>query len=253
MLALERRNQILEKLQEEKKVVVSELSQHYGVSEETIRRDLEKMHKEGLCIKSYGGAIINENNNTDMPFNIRSKSNVIGKQRIAELIASLVNDGEHIMLDASSTAVFVSKALKSKERLTVVTNSIEILIQLSDVSDWNIISSGGQIKEGYLALVGPRSIETIQSYNVEKAIISCKAFDLEKGFSDSNEDFARAKQAMLRGAKECILAVDSTKLNRFAFAKVGNLKDIDVIVTDKKPDAETLERFQAENIKCLYP
>ncbi len=253
MLALERRNQILEKLQEEKKVVVSELSQHYGVSEETIRRDLEKMHKEGLCIKSYGGAIINENNNTDMPFNIRSKSNVIGKQRIAELIASLVNDGEHIMLDASSTAVFVSKALKSKERLTVVTNSIEILIQLSDVSDWNIISSGGQIKEGYLALVGPRSIETIQSYNVEKAIISCKAFDLEKGFSDSNEDFARAKQAMLRGAKECILAVDSTKLKRFAFAKVGDLRDIDVIVTDKKPESETLERFQAENIKCLYP
>src|SRR5699024_7546548 len=157
MLALERRNLILEKLQTEKRVVVSELSQLYDVSEETIRRDLEKLEKDGLATKSYGGAVINENINIDMPFNVRKNRNVVGKQKIAEIVASMVQDGEHIFLDASTTAVFVAKAIKSRERMTVITNSIEIIIELSDVSDWNIISTGGSLKEGYLALVGPKT------------------------------------------------------------------------------------------------
>ena len=81
MLALERRNLILEKLQNEKRVVVSELSQLYGVSEETIRRDLDKLEKEGLAIKSYGGAVINEDVSIDLPFNVRKNQNVVGKQK----------------------------------------------------------------------------------------------------------------------------------------------------------------------------
>ena len=130
MLALERRNLILEKLQAEKKVVVSELSQLYEVSEETIRRDLDKLEKEGLAIKSYGGAVINEDVSIDLPFNIRKNQNVSGKQKMAEIAASLVQEGDHIFLDASTTAVFVAKALKEKERLTVITNSMEILLEL---------------------------------------------------------------------------------------------------------------------------
>ncbi len=82
MIAIERRNGILEKLQEDKKVVVGELSQLYKVSEETIRRDLERLEKEGLCTKSYGGAVLNENNNVEMPFNVRKKSNATGKFKL---------------------------------------------------------------------------------------------------------------------------------------------------------------------------
>ena len=95
MIAIERRNGILEKLQEDKKVVVGELSQLYKVSEETIRRDLERLEKEGLCTKSYGGAVFNENNNVEMPFNVRKKSNATGKQKIAELIADNVEARTH--------------------------------------------------------------------------------------------------------------------------------------------------------------
>ena len=135
MLALERRNIILEKLQEEKRVVVGELSAFFKVSEETIRRDLDKLEKEGIATKSYGGAVLNESNSIDMPFNVRKKENVVGKQKIAELIAAQIHDGDHIILDASTTAVFIAKALKEKSNLTVITNSIEIIIELSDVSD----------------------------------------------------------------------------------------------------------------------
>lgn len=86
MLALERRNQILEKLQAEKRVVVSDLSQLYNVSEETIRRDLDKLEKEGLAIKSYGGAVINEDISIDLPFNVRKNQNVSGSRKWQKLL-----------------------------------------------------------------------------------------------------------------------------------------------------------------------
>lgn len=253
MLAVERRNLILEKLQKDKRVIVSEISQLYNVSEETIRRDLDKLDKDGLAIKSYGGAVINENTNIDLPFNVRKTHNVSGKQRIAELVASLIHDGDHIMLDASTTAVFISKAIKEKQHLTVITNSLEIVIELSDVSDWNVISSGGQIKEGYLALVGPRAINSLEVFNVETTVISCKGFDQVKGFTDSNDQFAQAKQVMLKAAKQCVLAVDSSKFDTIAFSKVGDLHDVDVIVTDKKPSRKWMEFMEKMGVDCLYP
>lgn len=253
MLALERRNLILEKLQEEKRVVVGELSQLYGVSEETIRRDLDNLDKDGLAVKSYGGALINENTSIDMPFNVRKKRNVTGKQKIAELVAGLINDGEHIILDASTTAVFIAKAIKQKSNLTVITNSIEIIIELSDVSDWNIISSGGSLKEGYLALVGPHAIEGLSSYNVEKAILSCKGIDIEKGITDGNEQFSQAKQTMQRSAKQSIFAIDSSKFEEIAFSKICDVNQADIIVTDEKPDDRWLGFFEKVGVKCLYP
>ena len=253
MLALERRNLILEQLQEEKRVVVSELSQKFGVSEETIRRDLDKLDRDGLAVKSYGGAVINENTSIDMPFNVRKKRNVSGKQKMAEIIAGLIEDGDHITLDASTTAIFIAKAIKQKQRLTVLTNSIEVIIELSGVSEWNIISSGGKLKEGYLALVGTNTIEIFSSYNVEKAIVSGKGFDMEKGLTDSSDEFAKPKQMMLKSAKQKIIAVDRTKFDTVAFSKIADLKDIDIVVTDEKPSEGWSTLLRENGITCLYP
>ncbi len=248
MLALERRNLILEKLQEEKRVVVSELSQLYSVSEETIRRDLDKLEKEGLATKSYGGAVINEDVGIDLPFNVRKNQNVQGKQKMAEIAASMVNDGDHIFLDASTTAVFVAKALKEKERLTVVTNSMEILLELSDVSGWNIISTGGVMKEGYLAFLGARTEEVIRSYYVDKVIFSCKALNEDMGIMESKEAFGTTKKAMINSGKMRILVVDSTKFDQTAFSVAGQLRDIETIITDKKPSEKWLDHFNRHKI-----
>ena len=253
MLALERRNLILEKLQDEKRVVVSELSQRFAVSEETIRRDLEKLEKEGLATKSYGGAVLNENIGIDMPFNVRKKANVGGKQKIAELAASLINDGDHIILDASSTAVFIARALKEKANLTVITNSIEIIIELSDVSDWNIICSGGSLREGYLALVGPKTVEGFSRFNADKAFISCKGIDISKGITDGNELFSQAKQVMMQSARESILAVDSSKFDKVAFSRLCDVTAVKTIITDRRPDDRWMEYFKTYGIDCIYP
>lgn len=253
MLAIERRNEILEKLQKEKRVVVSELSRAYGVSEETIRRDLEKLENEGYVIKSYGGAVLNENVNIDMPFNVRKNTNVVGKQKIAEIVKDMVKDGERLMLDSSSTAVFIAKALKEEKRnLTIITNSIEIIIELFDRPDWHVLSTGGLAMEGSLALVGPQTDQMLRAYHVDKAIISCKGFDMENGITDSNELHAGNKKTMLERADCRILAVDSSKFGHTAFTTIGGLENISTIITDEEPEEQWLELFEKYQVECVW-
>lgn len=254
MLAIERRNEILEKLQTDRRVVVSELSQLYDVSEETIRRDLEKLVNDGYAIKSYGGAVINENVNIELPFNIRKNRNIVGKQHIADLVSKVVKDGDSLMLDASSTAVYIAKTLqeKGKKNLTIITNSIEIIIELFDVQDWTILSTGGASKEGSFALVGPQTDKMIRSYHVDKAIISCKGVDAAAGMTDSDELHANNKSTMLAAAKERILAIDSSKFDKIAFTEIGTLDDLTMVITDEKPEERWLQIFKDSGIKCIY-
>ena len=253
MLAIERRNAILEKLQAERRVVVSELSQIYKVSEETIRRDLEKLENDGFAIKSYGGAVINENANVDLPFNIRKKRNVISKQKIAEVISSRIKDGTSIMLDASSTAVYIAKALKERKNLTLITNSIEILIEMFYTPNVNVLSTGGAMREGSFALVGPQTDKMLNSYHVDMAIVSAKGFDLETGMTDTEELHANNKKTMLHAGREKVLAVDSSKFGKTAFTEIGTLEDISMVVTDAKPDEVWLQAFKEYGIECIYP
>ena len=253
MLAIERRNAILEKLQAERRVVVSELCILFDVSEETIRRDLEKLENEGYAIKSYGGAVLNENANLDLPFNIRKNKNVVGKQKIAELLSDIIHDGDYLFLDASSTAVAIAKAIKHKKDITIITNSLEIAIELLEVPDCKVISTGGEIVSTAFGLVGHVTDKTIRSYYVDKAIISSKGFDLEKGFTDSDERHANNKKSMLESARIKILAIDCSKFDRVAFAKIGDLRDITMIVTDAKPEEKWLQKFAEFHVECIYP
>ena len=253
MLAIERRNAILEKLQVERRVVVSELSALYDVSEETIRRDLDKLENDGYAIKSYGGAVINENSNLDLPYNVRKNTNVLGKQKIAALISEMVHDGDNIMLDASSTAVAIAKAIKNKKDLTVITNSLEIALELIETPGCNVISTGGVATGSSFALVGSVTDKTIRSYYVDKAIISCKGIDMYAGFTESDERHANNKASMFYMAKTKILAIDSSKFNKIAFAKIGDLREISRIVTDKKPEEEWLQKFEELGVECIFP
>ena len=187
-----------------------------------------------------------------MPFNIRKKKNMKGKQKIAELIGGLVHDGDHIILDPSTTAVSIVKMLKDRKRLTIITNSIEVLVELTDVNGWEVISTGGTLKENYLALVGARAMQGIASFHADKAIFSCKGIAMDKGVTDANELFSQVKQTMLRSAAQRILAVDHTKFDKVAFSQICDISDIDLIVTDLKPSDAWMSYFAEKNITCLY-
>jgi len=254
MLAIERRNEILEKLRTEQRVLVSELSEHYGVTEETIRRDLDKLEKEGYATKTYGGAIFGNSTKIDLSYTIRNRTNVEAKRSIADIINKIIEDGDHIMFDDSSTSLYIAKKIKTKKKnLTVITNSIEIVMELADVEDWNIMSTGGTLKAESLALVGHQAQQMIQNYHVDKAFISCKGIDPSSGITDSNENHSLIKKTMISAAKETVLALDSSKFNKTSFVQIADFDAIDYVVTDEKPDKNWLDLFESKGIICYYP
>ena len=251
MLAIERRSEILTKLQQDGKVLVNDLSKFYHVTEETIRRDLEKLEVDGIVKKTYGGAVLAETLNVDLPYNVRKQTNVQGKKSIAATIAELIQDGDHIMLDASSTAVYVIKYIKKLNNITIITNSIEILLEVADVSGWKVFSTGGIMKEGALALVGHQAEEMIDHFHVDKAIISCKGIDKKLGITDSNEQDVEIKKHMVKSAKQVILAVDSSKFDKSSFFRMGSFEKIDIVVTDIEPSVEWRDVLEGASVKVV--
>lgn len=251
MLAIERRNAILTKVSSEGKVLVADLSKEFEVTEETIRRDLEKLDNDGLVRKTYGGAIKNESFNIDLPFHVRKQTNVESKQKIAALIGEMINDGDYIMLDASTTALCVIKNILHKKNITLITNSIEILLELCNKPEWNVLSTGGMLKEGGLSLVGYQAEKMISGFHVDTAICSCKGLDDTNGITDSNERDAEIKKAFFRSANKRVLAADSSKFDRSSFVKVCGFNDIDVVVTEKYPCDTWAERLKQNNIELI--
>ncbi len=251
MLAAERRNEILTQLKEEGKVVVGDLSKKYDVTEETIRRDLEKLERDGFAERTYGGAVLKENDKEELPFLVRKRANVEAKKQIAAVIGEMIQDGDRIMLDASTTALFVAKQIRHKKDITIITNSIEILLELSDVKGWKVLSTGGSLRAGALSLVGYQAERMVDGFYVDKVILSCKGVDFYKGFTDSNELDAGIKRQMLASAATKILAADSGKFGRISFTKIIDFSDVDVIVTDYEMNEEWKERMEDCNVNVV--
>lgn len=251
MLAIERKSEILATLQREKSVLVSELSQKYCVTEETIRRDLDKLAKEGYVNKTYGGAVLKQKVNEDLPFKVRQKTNIAQKQKIAKTVVSMIEDGESIMLDSSSTSLMIAKSLKSYHDLTVITNSVEILIELSRNKNVKVISTGGILRESALSLGGSNARRLLRKFNVDKAILSCKGINIDKGITESNEGEAEMKLTMSECAKETIWAVDSSKFDKISFVSFAQLKENDKIVTEQRPSDEWIKYLEDKNVQLF--
>ncbi len=252
MLAIERRREILARLAANGKVIVSELAKDFDVTEETIRRDLEKLDKEGLASKTYGGAVSTRFSAVDLPYNVREGVNVEQKQAIADKLCDIIQDGERIMADSSSTALYIIKKIKEKKNLTIITNSVKILLELAEKSDWTVLSTGGVLKKGALSLTGSSAEKMIRSYHVDTSICSCKGLDISLGVTDSNENDAQIQQAMLDSAERRILAVDSNKFDNKSFVKVCSAADVDIIVTDCEPVEKWVSFCNENDIELIY-
>jgi len=252
LLAIERRREILARLGANGKVLVAELAKDFDVTEETIRRDLEKLDKEGLVSKTYGGAVSKHSSAIDLPYNVRESANVPQKQKIAQIIAGLIEDGERVMVDSSSTALYVIKKIKEKKNLTIITNSVKVLLELADKPDWTVLSTGGNLKKNALSLTGSSAEKMIHSYHVDTAICSCKGIDTELGITDSNENDSLIKQAMLHSAERRILALDAEKFDKKSFVKVCDFTDLDLIVTDSAPAERWIGFCEERSIGLIY-
>lgn len=252
MLPIERRGEILQKLMIDGKVVVNELADKYEVTEETIRRDLEKLESEGYAKKTYGGAVRNDNMTSELPYVVRKQTNVSGKKYIAEIIGSLISDGDSLLLDSSSTALFMIKSISTKHSLTLVTNSVEVLLEVPQGNDWNIVSTGGMYRSESMSFFGAAAEEVVEKYYADYAVLSCKGIDFEKGITDTREIFANLKKVFIKSAKKVILAVDHTKFDKISFVRLSDFDGIDIIVTDVEPSETWKKLFEEKGIELYY-
>lgn len=236
MLGIERRQRIVDKIKQDKKVYVSELSQLFKVTEETVRRDLEKLENENLLRRSYGGAILNEQQTgEDISFMKRSTINSESKEAIAQKAQELINDGDTIMVDSSTTCLTLLHHLKERRHITIITNSIRLAYDFS-ASPFRIISTGGTLRANSMALTGTATCTALQRYYADVVLISCKGLDPKRGVMESNEEESAVKQVMLAQAKKSLLLVDQSKFDKTAFVQTCSLADIDTIVTDSAPE-----------------
>lgn len=252
MGAKERQYLIKQQIEAEKKVTVANLSQIHNVTEETIRRDLEKLETEGFLTRTFGGAVLNNAVLSDnVYFRDRAAINIEEKRKIAIAFNDILREKMSIVTDSSTTVMEAVKLLKDKE-LTILSVSTEIFSELGNTGI-KIISTGGTFNRSTLSLQGRVAKETIGQYHVDIALLSCKGLDIEHGAMDTNESESEVKKCMIRQAEEVALLVDHTKFGKRAFAHLLDLKDVDYLVTDEKPDS-TWIRFCEENlIKLIYP
>nr|WP_106782288.1 DeoR/GlpR family DNA-binding transcription regulator [Lysinibacillus timonensis] len=245
MLAAERRKKIYEMVDEHTAVKVTELSNIFSVTEETIRRDLEKLERENKIKRLHGGAVKVPTNDSEVHFTEREILHVEEKRVVATEAVKLIAEGDKIILDASTTAMFFARCLPNIP-ITVITNSVQVINELIEKDRIEKICLGGLYSTKTHSFTGPLSERSLENYHVNKAFISCKGVHITNGVRDSNEMQALLKRKMITHCDEAILMVDSSKINAHSFSPIVPLSDIHTIICDEGID-RTFKQ-QAEEI-----
>lgn len=231
LLTAEREQRILSLLRQSEVMSVGELSAALGVSQATLRRDLNSMHERGLLSRFHGGATMKADVAQEQLFS--DKENQLGeeKARIAEAALALIHDHDRIYLDGGSTILHLAKLLVDKKDLTIVTNSLMAAFVLME-SGHRLILTGGEFRALSRTLVGPLSASILDGLTVEKAFMGTLGFTLADGLSTSDAGEAFTKRLVMQRARQVILLADHTKLGVNSFVNTGKLEDVDILVTD---------------------
>lgn len=252
MAQRERLDEIRQTIKKEKQVSVSVLSKYYGVTEETIRRDLDKLKEEGLISRTYGGAVLNVDNVTEtVDYMRRAQTNMEEKARIGAISASVLPYKGSIGADASTTVMEAINAIGNRQEITVVTNSVRALFN-ADQYDLHILSTGGMVNGKTFSMQGIKSREALRDYHMDIVLISCKAMSLDGGVFDSNEEEAQWKKVLVERGQKIILLADHSKFDKVAFVKVTDLRNVDMVITDEEPSEKWKELFRKNNVQLVY-
>ncbi len=230
----ERRALIIKKLDAEKEVSVVQLSIDFHISEVTIRKDLKELQRRNLLIRTRGGAIRIPKMTNDVDANIDHKRlyNFREKQVIGQLAATLINEGETILIDSGTTTLELAKNLDQFQNLTIITNALNIAVELSKYNRFNVILLGGHLRSSSLSTVGPLAETTLKNFYCDKCFLGVDSFHIERGISTPNLEEANINQTMMDMSKETIVMFDSTKFNKRAFSFIAPITRLHGIVTD---------------------
>ncbi len=252
MLALERQKKIIEILNLEGAVLVSKLSEELDVTEETIRRDLEKLEKQEALIRTHGGAIPVDENVYELSLEKRKNTNISAKEQLAQEAAKYVKPWDTIFLDASTTTFYMAKEIKKIQNVTVITNSVRVINELSGQKDIKVIGIGGLLSQNQ-SFVGSHAEDTIKNtYFANKMFFSSKGvMEEDVWVLESNEQECAIKQKMIDNSTKRYYLCDKSKIGRVGFVKLTPFSKIDYFISDYKPSEKWLEKFKDEDVKLI--
>lgn len=246
MYTNERRAAILTMLETNQEIHVTDLARQFQTSEVTIRKDLTEMQRRNLLIRTRGGAIRVPKFQNDFDTAIETKQlyNYREKRAIGELAARLIKDGETIMIDSGTTTLEVARHLDRFRNLTIITNAINIAIELLKYDRFSVILLGGHLRKTSHSTVGPLAEATLRNLYCDKLFLGIDSFNLTEGVSTPNIEEANINQTMIAMARETIAVCDSSKFNKRSFAHIASVNQIHAVVTDAGIDRDVLHKLR---------
>ena len=254
MFMEERLNEILKIIKRDKKVLVKQLSERFNVSESMIRKDLQRLEKEGNIKRTYGGAILERESSYNEKTNSRVFVDLESKCRLGELVLDIIEDNDVIFLDISTTNHTIATMLSNtKKHITVVTNMNRIAMEFDRTSNIDVILVGGNYNKKLGGTVGSSAVEAIKKFKFTKAFIGAGGINVEDNFiSNFNYDEAAVKKEVLRCSNRRYIVANYEKIYKDGAYKFATLDDIDYIVTEKEPEESIKEILRQKEVKVIF-
>ena len=246
MSRTDRFGRILELLARDGSVDVGDLAEDLGVSEATVRRDLQALAEQRLLERSHGGAVAHGTAH-ELPVRYRTGRSD-EKRRIARAAAELVADGSSVGLTGGTTTTEVARVLAPRNDLTVVTNALNIAAELAVRPSLKLIVTGGVARSASYELVGPLAEATLEGINIDLAFVGVDGIDAARGITTQNEVEAAINRGLIARSGRTVVVADGSKLGHVAFARIAGLDAVDELLTHADADAEQVERLRAAGL-----
>ena len=251
----ERMQEVLRMLETRDSVHVAELSKAFAVSEVTVRSDLSELARQGLVARVRGGVRPLQRGQSELGFEFRLRMEVGPKQAIAKAAAAMVDEGEAIALDSSTTAYYLALELRNKKELVVVTNGLLIAAALAEAPGISVMVTGGMLRLHAMSLVGDLGADALRTTRISKGFLGARGLAIDGGLMDLNPDEVRIKREMATVCERVIGIVDGTKWHRTALLPFVRTDQVDAIVTDTGAPPEEVEAWRKRDVEivCVEP
>lgn len=251
----ERRARISQLVEEQGRATVADLSRLLCVSEATVRKDLAVLEREGRLLRTHGGATAGRSPGAGMPsrselaFEVRERLHVAEKTAIGRAAAELVEDGDSVGLDASTTALHVARHLKTRRELTVLTNGIRIAAELAGLPGITVLMPGGVLRWEAFSLVGEWGAEMLSRVHIRTAFVGAVGFTLDEGLTDVNSGEAEFKRLLVAAARDVVAVIDHSKWDRVAFTTFCPLNRLDLVITDSDAPPGLVQTVRGQGVE----
>lgn len=251
LLAEPRRMKILEWLQEEGSARVRDLSAAFAVSEATIRQDLERLEADGYITREHGGAYLKSVPQQVESMSLHHVQNMDRKQKIGQAAATLVGDGETIIIDSGTTTTQFAENLRTRQNLNIITNALNIALLLGGNPTNTVHMPAGQFKAPTLSLSGEKSVDFFVGIYAEKLFLATAGISFDAGLTYPAIGDIYVKRAMIKAASKVYLLADSTKIGRMSFSSLGGVELVHTLITDDGISPEDIAGFEKRGIEVI--